>query len=119
MDAFTLGKRWTAGDPMSALSSMSYSIGTAIDRAHDAGHVVELLVETHWVTGQVVANDGIGVVLDNDGREHCVVRLERIAAVRVASEAPIRPRIPAGHGAGDSRMYDGSMPMPPPRTATD
>lgn len=104
---------------MGAVSSMNYTIGTAIDRALGAGHVVELLVENHWVTGQVVANDGIGVVLDNDGREHCVVRLERIAAVRVASEAPMRSRIPAGHPTGDNRMYDGSMPMPAPRAATD
>lgn len=104
---------------MSAISSMSYTIGTAIDRAHHAGHVVELLVENHWVTGLVVANDGIGVVLDNDGRDHCIVRLERIAAVRVASEAPMRPPIPAGHQVEESRMYDGSMPMPAPRVATD
>ena len=103
---------------MSAVSSMNYTIGTAIDRALGAGHVVDLLVENHWVTGLVVANDGIGVVLDNEGLEHCVVRLERIAAVRVATEAPMRPRIAAGHPA-ESRMYDGSMPMPPPRAATD
>lgn len=104
---------------MSAISSMNYTIGTAIDRAHDAGHVVELLVESHWVTGQVVANDGVGVVLDNDGQDHCVVRLERIAAVRVVAEAPMRRRIPAGQAAGQDRLYDGSMPMPAPRTAHD
>lgn len=103
---------------MSAVSSMNYTIGTAIDRALSAGHVVELLVEHHWVTGLVVANDGIGVVLENDGRDHCIVRLERISAVRVASEAPMRRSIPA-HDADDDRTLDGAMPMPAPRAASD
>ena len=104
---------------MDASSSMQYTIGTALDRARDNGHVVEVLAEGHWVSGLVLANDGIGVVLDNEGREHCIVRLERIAAVRVCAEAPMRQRIPAGHMAGSERTFDGAVPMPGPRSASD
>jgi hypothetical protein len=99
-------------------SSMQYTIGTALDRAHEAGHPVELLVESHWVQGSVVANDGMGVVLEKGDHEHCVVRLDRISAVRVATEAPTRRRIPAGHGVTEPE-FDGAMPMPGPRVATD
>jgi hypothetical protein len=99
-------------------SSMQYTIGTALDRAHEAGHTVELLVETHWVQGTVVANDGVGVVLEKDDREHCIVRLDRIAAVRVATGAPMRRRIPAGHDMAEP-AFDGAMPMPGPRAASD
>jgi hypothetical protein len=102
-----------------ASSSMQYTIGTALDRAQTHGHVVEILAEGHWVTGLVAANDGVGVVLDNDGREHCVVRLDRIAAVRVSAEAPMRRRIRAGHVADADRMFDGAVPMPGPRGAAD
>jgi hypothetical protein len=108
-----------AGGGMSGISSMQYTIGTALDRAHESGYVVELLVESHWVTGQVVACDGIGVVLDNDGREHCVVRLESIAAVRVGSEAPMRRKISAARPMSEARTFDGAMPMPSPRAAAD
>jgi hypothetical protein len=100
-------------------STMHYSIGTAISRAADAGHEVELLVENHWLSGAVVANDGIGVVLDNDGQDHCVVRLEMIAAVRVHSEAPMRRRIHAGRVGEPDRTADGAVVMPPPRAMSD
>ena len=101
---------------MSSVSSMQYTIGTALDRAHDAGYRVDLLVESNWVHGLVVANDGVGVVLEKDDLEHCVVRLDRIAAVRVESAAPMRPRIPAGPA---DQVFDGAMPMPAPRAAPD
>jgi hypothetical protein len=104
---------------MKAVSSMQYTIGTALDRAQEAGYVVELLVENHWVTGMVVACDGLGVVLDNDGQEHCIVRLERISAVRVEARAPMLQRVPAGHDAEDAWGFDGAMPMPTPRAAAD
>jgi hypothetical protein len=94
---------------MTALSSMQYTIGTALNRAREAGTMVEVLVDNHWVSGLVVACDGIGVVLDNRGEEHCVVRLERVAAVRVCAEAPMLRRIPGGQG-GD--RFDEPMPMP-------
>jgi hypothetical protein len=96
---------------------MQYTVGTALDRAHDAGYAVELLVEGHWVSGTVVATDGVGVVLERDDTEHCVVRLDRVSAVRVASGAPMRRRIPAGYG--EESKVDGAMPMPGPRVATD
>lgn len=102
---------------MTALSSMQYTIGTALDRAQQGNLYVELLVGDHWLEGLVVAADGQGVVLDNEGRDHCVVRLERISAVRVGAEAPRMdtgttnaPR--AGDGASVS-----AMPMPAPHAA--
>jgi hypothetical protein len=97
---------------------MQYTIGTALSRAQDAGYGVELRVESHWVEGAVVANDGVGVVLEKDDAEHCIVRLDRIAAVRVAAGAPMRRRINAGNVPGES-SFDGAMPMPGPRSATD
>lgn len=103
---------------MDHVSSMQYTIGTALSRAHDAGYPVELLVESHWVQGSVVANDGVGVVLEKDDHEHCVVRLDRVAAVRVASGAPMRPRIEAADTT-EQRVFDGAMPMPGPRAAAD
>jgi hypothetical protein len=98
-------------------SSMQYTIGTALDRAHDAGYPVELLVEGSWVLGSVLVNDGVGVVLEKNDDEHCIVRLDRIAAVRVASGAPMR-RIPAGPSASESTSK-AAMPMPGPREAAD
>jgi hypothetical protein len=100
-----------------SVSSMQYTIGTALDRAHDAGYAVELLVEGHWVHGDVVANDGVGVVLEKEDTEHCIVRLDRISAVRVASRAPMRRRIPAAYDTESN--VDGAMPMPGPRAAVD
>lgn len=105
---------------MNALSTMQYTIGTALDRARDLGLVVEVLVEGDWVTGLVVANDGLGVVLDHDTQEHCVVRLERIAAVRVRARAPMLEEITAGHHpVGYEQTFSGAMPMPGPRPAPE
>jgi len=97
---------------------MQYTIGTALERAREGGHVVEILVDNHWVSGIVAASDGLGVVLDNAGLEHCIVRLERISAVRVASRAPM---LNPGHGdgLGDDFSFSGAMPMPGPRVAAD
>lgn len=103
---------------MGTVSSMQYTIGTAIDRAHAFGHPVELLVEGSWVHGSVVVNDGVGVVLEKDDSEHCIVRLDRISAVRVASGAPMR-RITDGHAHARAQSFDGAMPMPGPRPATE
>ena len=103
---------------MNAHSSMQYTIGTALERAREGGHVVEILVDNHWISGLVAASDGLGVVLDNAGLEHCIVRLERISAVRVASRAPM---LGPGHadGLGDDFAFSSAMPMPGPREATD
>jgi hypothetical protein len=103
---------------VNAFSSMQYTIGTALERAREAGHVVELLVDNHWVSGLVVASDGLGVVLDNNGMEHCIVRLERVSAVRVSSRAPML-QTGAADRLDDDLVFTGAMPMPGPRAATD
>jgi len=97
---------------MATFSSMQYTIGTALERAREAGHMVEVLVDGHWITGLVAASDGLGVVLDNHGLEHCIVRLEGIKAVRVQAEAPTMSA-----PAADVRDFDGARPMPGPRFA--
>lgn len=104
---------------MNALSTMQYTVGTALDRAHDLGLVVEVLVEGDWVIGRVAANDGLGVVLDRDGEEHCVVRLERVSAVRVQSRAPMLEEITDGREPGRTDAFAGPMPMPGPRPAPE
>lgn len=106
---------------MGTMSSMQYTIGTALERAREAGSTVEVLVDNHWLAGQVVANDGVGVVLDHEGEEHCVVRLERIAAVRVSARAPMLRRIPGARAASEptDAWYDAAArPMPGPQAAT-
>ena len=102
---------------MNPASSMQYTIGVALDRARDAEHAVEILVDGQWVCGEVVVCDGVGVVLDNAGREHSVVKLERISAVRVAAAAPMLRRLPS-QDFGQERNLDGAVPMPAPRAAT-
>ena len=106
---------------MTALGSMQYTIGTALERAREGGSYVEVLVDNTWLSGQVVASDGIGVVLDNHGQEHCVIRLEAIAAVRVCTQAPMLRPIPSAPaydpGFGDTG-FDDMTPMPGPRIAS-
>lgn len=96
---------------MTAMSSMQYTIGTALERAREHGHPVRVLVEGQWIGGLVVASDGIGVVLEDEDFEHAVVRLEHISAVRVQASSPmtrkVNSRVP---GTSDS-----AMPMPGPR----
>jgi hypothetical protein len=75
------------------MSSTLYTVGTALRRAHDNRLRVALLVETHWLRGQVAAIDGHGVLLELDeGDEHSVVRLESVAAVRVQGTMPATSR---------------------------
>jgi hypothetical protein len=69
-------------------TSTIYTVGTALSRAHDNQVPVAQLVEGHRMRGHVVAIDGHGVVLNSDGTEHCVVRMERVSAVRVMTAAP-------------------------------
>lgn len=69
-------------------TSMLLTIGTALTRAHSEGSPVDLLVQGCWVSGRVVAADSQGVVLEDEGT-HTVVRLDRIAVVRVrGAQAP-------------------------------
>ncbi|HET6165666.1 MAG TPA: hypothetical protein VFE07_02460 [Marmoricola sp.] len=69
---------------MTAAGSMQYTIGSALQRACDAGQAVEVLVDNHWVSGRIAGLDGLGVVLEGDHHERSVVRLERVAVVRVS-----------------------------------
>jgi len=100
----------------SVVSSMLYTMGMALDRAHENGFDVQLLVEGQWVEGQVAANDGVGVVVECGDGMHCVVKADRISAVRVLAESPYR--VPITNGAGSARRANGfgaAMPMPGPR----
>jgi hypothetical protein len=101
------------------IASMQYTIGTALSRALEAGHEVEVLVEGQWMGGLVVASDGVGLVLEISETEHSVVRMESINAVRVFSAAPNRPRLRAAPRPADERMTDGAMPMPGPRVPSE
>ena len=76
------------------MSSILYTIGTALNRAHDNDVPVQVLVEGQWLSGRVAAVDGHGLVLHSDELEHSVIRVENVAAVRVFSEAPQRTPIP-------------------------
>ncbi len=76
--------------------STIYTIGTALNRAHDNGVPVQVLVEGQWLTGDVLAVDGHGLVLQSDSLEHSVVRIDSVSAVRIFSEAPHRTPIQAG-----------------------
>ena len=75
------------------LDSTIYTMGTALNRARDNDVLVQVLVEGQWLTGQVVAVDGHGLVLNCQGLEHAVVRMEHVSAVRIASELPGRTPI--------------------------
>jgi hypothetical protein len=99
---------------------MQYTIGTALERARERNHRVEVLLEGQWLGGLVVASDGIGIVLEDSDEEHSVVRLERISAVRVRALSPFRRKIPGPHTSADAqRDPNGAVPMPAPRQAAD
>ncbi len=83
-------------------SSILYTIGTALNRAHENDVAVQVLVEGQWLSGRVAAVDGHGLVLHSDELEHSVVRIENVAAVRIFAEAPVRTPI-----------TNGAMPMGP------
>jgi hypothetical protein len=78
------------------MSSILYTIGTALNRAEENDASVEVLVEGQWLFGRVAAVDGHGLVLRADDLEHSVVRLERVSAVRVFAEAPVRTPLTRG-----------------------
>ncbi|CAN5597738.1 hypothetical protein BH10ACT10_BH10ACT10_25790 [soil metagenome] len=84
--------------------SVLYTIGTALNRAHDNGVAVQVLVEGQWLTGRVAAVDGHGVVLYSDEAEHSVVRMGSVSAVRVFAAPPMRTPI----------TTVSQMPMPMP-----
>ncbi|HEX2893119.1 MAG TPA: hypothetical protein VHO29_03850 [Marmoricola sp.] len=102
---------------MAAYSSMQYTIGTALERARERGLLVEVLVDGHWLEGLVVASDGHGIVLENGGDDHCVIRLERVAVVRVGARAPRLGIVDGTHSGERDARFEGAMPMPGPRAA--
>lgn len=73
--------------------SVLYTIGTALNRAHDNNVAVQILVEGQWLAGRVAAVDGHGVVLHSDDAEHAVIRMGSVSAVRVFAAAPSRTPI--------------------------
>jgi len=81
---------------------MSFTIGTALVDARDHKYHVELLVEGHWIHGEVAAVDGFGVVLSRESTQHSVIRLESIAAINVDEDRAAhraRPQSPSRHMA--------------------
>ena len=61
--------------------------------AADSRVGVSILVEGAWVEGQVAAVDSMGVVLESPDGNHAVIRVDRIAAVKVHSESPFRAQL--------------------------
>ena len=88
--------------------STIYTIGTALNRAHDNHMSVQILVEGQWVNGQVLAVDGHGVVLDSADGQHAVIRMGSVSAVRVCAPPPFHVAIERA-----------AQPMPGPRVASD
>ncbi len=70
---------------------MSFTIGTALLDARDNKFPVELLVEGHWIHGEVAAVDGFGVVLSRESTQHSVIRIESIAAINVDEDRSAIP----------------------------
>lgn len=87
--------------------SVLYTVGTALNRAHDNDVAVEILVEGQWLTGHVAAVDGHGVVLHSDDAEHSVVRIGSVSAVRVFTAAPMRKRLTASSNVTPIPMPSG------------
>lgn len=88
------------------MNSMLYTMGTALNRAAEHGFLVRVLVDGAWMEGQVAATDGVGVVLESSQGQHAVVRTERISAVQIDSESPLRNSI---------RSFSEATAMPGPQ----
>jgi sRNA-binding regulator protein Hfq len=54
---------------------------------------VDVLVEGHWLRGNVAHLDGFGVALDRESGSQSVVRIEAISAVTVGEDATQVPRL--------------------------
>lgn len=90
------------------LSSTIFTIGTALNRAHDSAVGVEVLVDGHWLHGDVNSVDGHGVVLHCSDGGLAVIRVERIDVVLVR-------HVEAFEGQA-SVAPDDAHPMPAPVT---
>lgn len=75
-------------------TSTSHTMSSALDRAHENGNRVALLVDNHWIHGHVLRIDGHGVVLHSHDNEHSVVKMERSSAVRLMPAPPTPTPIP-------------------------
>jgi hypothetical protein len=73
--------------------SLLFTIGTALNRAHQEGLTVQVLVEGQWLGGQVAWQDAQGVLLVTEMDEHAIVRLAGISAVKVLAASPLQPRL--------------------------
>ena len=91
---------------MNGSSSMLYTMGMAISRAHDLGYDVSVLVDGAWLSGRIAAEDGTGLVLEQDDACHSVVRMEKVCAVTIHAESPYHHEI------------SGARPMPGPRAGS-
>jgi len=65
------------------LHSTVYTIGTALNRAHDNEVPVDVLVAGQWIHGNVSAVDGHGVALQCSDGGLAMIRVENIAVVLV------------------------------------
>ena len=103
-----------------SFDSMIYTLGTALNRAMDSHVPVELLIQGQWVSGQILAVDGHGVILESSPEEHFFIRVEQISVVRVMQPAPMRANtsIPMGSGSGPTPRTDGAN-VPGPRVAAE
>lgn len=70
------------------MSSMMYTIGTALGRAQASDLPVEVLVGGQWISGKPKDVDSLGVVIETDDRDIMVMRIESISAVKM-----IQPRL--------------------------
>ncbi len=99
--------------------STLFTIGTALRRAERSHLPVEVLVQGHWLRGNVAGLDGHGLVLSTHS-EHSVVRLESIIAVRVpehVDEAPVAETFDEHHELTVKVAGEDAWAMPGPLTA--
>lgn len=73
---------------------MVLSIGTVLSRAKDYRQHVKVLVQGHWLSGEVLGVDGYGVLLDS-GEAQSMVRLEAVSAVQLLQQKPGQAASPA------------------------
>jgi hypothetical protein len=86
---------------------MLYTMGMAIGRAHDLGYDVSVLVDGQWLSGRIAAEDGTGMVLEQEDSCHSVIRMEKVCAVTIHAESPYHQEIAA------------ARPMPGPRPSSE
>jgi hypothetical protein len=93
-----------------------FTIGTALRRAESSNMPVEVLVQGHWLSGNVAGIDGHGIVLSTHS-EHSVVRLESITAVRIpesVASAPVSETFDEQHAELTMHNDGNAWAMPAP-----